>query len=833
MNFSIYDLDDKTRKLLDLDNFLGDLTVNEFVERLSKDHQMKQDNVQSLSYLDPKPYIRTFESTLRELKLKNAEIVARQEACAAEAARHDIAHSKNVVALAATSRAISANFGGLDRQVSNIIGKIGPLGDQLTRLTQQRNRALDTQFLLRCYQAFHTRGACAELAELQTSTDHTLKMTCAKTVRQLLVLAHKIDGDTAYNSIAEFGLRMEEEFIGLFQELSVNDHFDIMADIADILIEFNGGESVINTFVDDNDIFREREEPDLAASPLWDELSDVKHGSEIVNAELARLVGDLLSRVKMSVKMNARIAKKVFARHTVQVIALFLRKINQEVLQAKIAKLLKTASSISHLAYVKLVHALYVLIGDYIRDLKEFFVDNDFEDRPSSLSSTLDACYHELFHEYLRDDKFFAMERKNLDELIYAATHRFATYNESVLQAYLKTSGATTLLARIQRHSDDDEFNYDEFNRSLDADTKSFSYLFETKKLTHLKEVMKSHLERGNTTRASATREWSVPAEVAEEDRHISIQKVDLILKCCIEAMARLLELSPSPAKTSEYSLQLLEILLSGMGHSYIDLGLEVSYSRLKSQESVMVADESFYVDMGFLEIVNQSNESLYLFSTCVSQVILPMSINAPAIKERISAMVNGYIAKCEVSISILLKDTLRLVSNKIAYILANKQRKKDFTGDKIMNDDTEACEILDDFLTNVHDSVARYLTGEGETNNNLISFLTHVGTNFLKQLLHHFTKFQVNETGALILTKDIVQYQNLIGGWKIDALTSQFAILKEVASLFSVNVELLESLIQEGKLKGLSRNMIDSYMQKRTDLTKNGVMGRLKSLRA
>lgn len=36
---SLYELDPKWKKLLKTDNFLGGLTVNEFVQELSKDHR--------------------------------------------------------------------------------------------------------------------------------------------------------------------------------------------------------------------------------------------------------------------------------------------------------------------------------------------------------------------------------------------------------------------------------------------------------------------------------------------------------------------------------------------------------------------------------------------------------------------------------------------------------------------------------------------------------------------------------------------------------------------------------------------------------------------------
>lgn len=40
-SFSIYDLNPEIKKLLNADNFLNGLSVNDFVEEISKDHILK------------------------------------------------------------------------------------------------------------------------------------------------------------------------------------------------------------------------------------------------------------------------------------------------------------------------------------------------------------------------------------------------------------------------------------------------------------------------------------------------------------------------------------------------------------------------------------------------------------------------------------------------------------------------------------------------------------------------------------------------------------------------------------------------------------------------
>ena len=100
----------------------------------------------------------------------------------------------------------------------------------------------------------------------------------------------------------------------------------------------------------------------------------------------------------------------------------------------------------------------------------------------------------------------------------------------------------------------------------------------------------------------------------------------------------------------------------------------------------------------------------------------------------------------------------------------------------------------------------------------NLKFFLMKVGTDLYQQLLEHFKKYQVNSIGGIILTKDIIGYQNAIEEWKIQELLDDFATLRELANLFTVQPELLDSLTKEGRLSNVGANIISEYIAKRED---------------
>ena len=100
----------------------------------------------------------------------------------------------------------------------------------------------------------------------------------------------------------------------------------------------------------------------------------------------------------------------------------------------------------------------------------------------------------------------------------------------------------------------------------------------------------------------------------------------------------------------------------------------------------------------------------------------------------------------------------------------------------------------------------------------NLKNFFIKEGMNLLNQLLEHYKRFPVNSTGGIILTKDVIQFQSTVDSWKIPEISEQFQILKEIANLFTVHPDLINSLVSEGQLANVKPYTIRQYVMKRTD---------------
>lgn len=601
MSFSIYDLDPSIRRLLTLDNFLDGMTVNEFIEELSRDHFLKGAEVNKLEYLDPKPYIRTFESTLRELKRLNAESEEQKLGLEQDVETYELQHSKSVISLQGEIDNITQQFSALDNKISKVTTKIDPLGQSLNKITNSRDRSTETIFLIRAYHGFFTKGGYEPLEKLNDSPNFDDKIKCAKTCVNLLTLAKKIvsseipQTSQCVTNIEKFNEYFETELLKKFENHFERDEYDKMREIASILYEFNGGATVVQIFVSKNDFVLESDSADdskiIDNEEFWIQLNNPnfegKHGAGLVKDDST---DQLLNRLRMSIKAQARIVQQVFESST-PVLKIFIQRIYAQIIQLKISTILGYSLTIGSLAHVRMLHSLFVSVGDFNRELKDFLSTNDL-DPEDELGMILDQCYYDSFIDYTSEDIYFSREKKNLEETIYGIVSKFNSFHEQELGnrelekklemlENLEYSAAEKAAAIASASSSATTITANS-NSSVSNITSALHdrYYSERRRLSQFKTFMKTHLDnKPANSPLSAYNEADY-----EEYSELNITIVETVVKLCIESIARVLELTPN--KTPDFALEILEILLFDFGKLYIGSCLEVSFEAIRQQQS-------------------------------------------------------------------------------------------------------------------------------------------------------------------------------------------------------------------------------------------------------
>jgi len=102
--------------------------------------------------------------------------------------------------------------------------------------------------------------------------------------------------------------------------------------------------------------------------------------------------------------------------------------------------------------------------------------------------------------------------------------------------------------------------------------------------------------------------------------------------------------------------------------------------------------------------------------------------------------------------------------------------------------------------LTNIQEaclSVCAFLEKVAEISNesldgtNLESFLNEIGSGFRGLLLDHLKKYQVNQAGGIMLSKDIAKYQDVVNKWGVVTISESFELLVEIGNLFVVGYDI------------------------------------------
>lgn len=785
--------------MLKLDDFLGGLTVNQFIEELSKDHFLKGAEVNKLEYLDPKPYIRTFESTLRELKQLNGDANAQKAHMEKQVDDYELKHSHNVMELSDKIEQITKQFSNLDYRISDVSTQIDPLSNALNKITNSRDVSIETIFLIRAYHGFFTKEKYDPLDLLRVSKRYDDKLKCAKTVNNLLTLAKKIETPEIAKSILcvkcieKFSETMEKDFLTTFEMALENDEFELMKEISNVLIEYNGGMNCIQTFVNKNDFLKEFNEEYLSKSILddeaiWSNLSNPDYTDTFTDEQME----DLLNHLKVTIKGEARIVSQVFENPS-PVLKIFIQRMYAQLIQTKVHTSLQYSLSVTSLAHVRILQSLYQMISDFTKDLKEFFVTNEL-DNENELASILDQSFDDLFMEFTGDNVYFNREKKNLEEIIYNIVSKFNSYNERPLA----TKALATTIENLSK--------YDHQNDNSQSGDKFGFMSSERKRLNQFKDFMKSQI-------SDMRNRNSVELDDLQERKTFStlnLNLVETVIRTIIESIARILELEPN--RSPEHALEILEILLFDFGKLYIEGGLEIIYDNLKQEQNYSKLNSTQPVNFDYLNTFNLVNDILFLVSNCIKKIIIPCAVNNPTVRNRMINLTNNYIQRCEISINIILNDTCQLVSDRLVFYLS-KQKKKDFLADNIAEEDTEACELASGFISTIHDQLDKSLD-----NTNLLNVLDKIGMQFLNLLQDHFKKFSVNSTGGIILTRDVIRYQTTIDGWEIPELSENFQIIREISNLFTVHPNLINSLVAEGQLANLKPFTIRQYISKRTD---------------
>lgn len=705
------------------------------------------------------------------------------------------------------------------------------IGEKLEELDRKRRRAQDAQFLIQCWNEVCEVGELISLDTFRRQTGADDKVRCAVIARQLMRISQQLDpiswqsnghlsgtpntnGNGDMNSpthntrevLERFCESLEQDLLNQFNESYRKQNFDDMMECSRVLYDFNGGASVIATFVNQHQFFIDRDQLTndevVADKEMWDQIADPDADPPGIEASLQGLIDE----VRIVMQEESFIIKRAFPYYET-VLTKFIQRVFQQSIQQRLEKVLDKADTVSALAFLRSLHSSRSYIGTLIEDLKTHGLTEHPDPCSAQIAQTLDQQVDELFVPYMVGNLYIEREKKSIEEMYSSLLFKFTMYHSrkkkapTGFMASLAQQG-TQLMASAK----------DAYLERLES-----SDLTPTQKATMLR-VAGIH-EKDNKNEI----------ELTEDDGTLSVANAKRMLRWLAESVQRTLELG-TPADTPKEMSVMLNLLLTNMGRVYVETALEAAHDLASGLENSKTEP-----DLSYLPALRPAVTITAIMERFITTVLIRLADPNTTVRKSMEGQKKMAIDSIEKKTNAVMKISIDVIANWVAKTLSG-QKKQDFRPKDLELESlqTPTCLSICTFLGRAGKQASAAVDGQ-----NAEKFFSELAIGLHKMLFDHFKKFHVNATGGLMVTQDIAKYVSVIRDWPLTkevALTVE--LLTEIGSLFIVGSEALREKSRglapghTGGGKGkLSKADFRAFVQRRDDASSVGIQSTLAGL--
>ncbi|KAF7173201.1 hypothetical protein CNMCM5623_005461 [Aspergillus felis] len=774
-----------------------DYIVKEFIEALSDSTSSNRRSTlgpgPGNQLFDPKPLIRAFEHAQRRLGELSGDLEIKENELSAAARRAEAQHAQNLGTLGRKLKQTIDSFQQLDTSLNGaglsggeLPGATGNMavetGRRLEELDRQRRRALDAHFLIQCWDGRLDPRSWDELRAKEDDLYRNDDVSVDEGTRGNINGTHR----NTREIIEKFSETLEKDLLKQFDDFYRKANFEGMRDCATVLQDFSGGASVTALFVNQHQFFIDRSQlvTEEVGGDLnsWEQLADPDAEPLKVEPSLQSLVDE----VKVVVQEESAIIKRAFPFYE-QVLGKFLQRVFQQSIQQRLEMVLEKANGISSLAFLRSLQSSRSYISGLVDDLKTHGLTEHPDPVSSQTALILDQQLEDLFVPYFVGSSYIEREKKSLEELYTSLLFRFTTFHARRKRA------ATTFMASISKSG----------TELLSSARDAYVNRLESSEFTPTQKKMLLQLA-GLKDQSDSMK----PAEIKlmEKDGLPNITYAKRMLKWLAEAVGRGLELGATSETPKDVSA-LLNLLLSSMGESYVEVCLDAVLESATSQESARAEP-----DFGYLTVVKSIISITNLMVMCIQTLLIPLATPSITIRREMEKKTNTATLRIEDKINAIEQKVIDTALIWVSRLLSG-QKKNDFRPKEGDNAawlemlHTPTCASICAFLTRLHDTIAATLSSSGS---NFRHLLTEIALGTRSHLLEHFKRYAVNGAGGLMVTKDMTQYADLLKSWDIDEHIKgpggSLDVLLEVGSLFVIGPEALLERIRGGASSNASR---------------------------
>ncbi|KAK4195189.1 exocyst complex component Sec10-like protein [Triangularia verruculosa] len=766
---------------------------------------------------DPKPLIRTFENALSQLGALGEELQEKESELLSQVRRAEIQHDQTLETLGRKLDQSMSQFEALDLTLNNNASSNGSIrgygsgtdgggniavqiGEKLEELDRKRRKAQDANFLIQCWTEVSETGQLTSLEEIQRQGGAENKIRCAVIARQLMRISQRLDpaswgqqtnglrgngvtnGVTGTNrrhntreALEKFSELLEQDLLKQFNNSYRRQNFDDMMECAKVLLDFNGGASVIAAFVNQHQFFIDRDQlitdEVTADGDTWEQLADPDSEPPGVEPSLQSLIDE----VKIVMQEESFIIKRAFPYYETVLIK-FIQRVFQQSIQQRLEMVLDKATTISALAFLRCLHSSRAYIGALVEDLKTHGLTEHPEPCSAQIAQTLDQQLEELFIPYLVGNGYIDREKKSLEEMYNSLLFKFTLYHSR------RKKAPTGFMASLAQQG----------TQLISSAKDAYMERLESSDLT---PTQKRTMLRVAGIRDDSSNKNDI--EVSEQDGILSVAYAKRMIGWLAESVRRTLEMGSSSETPKDVNI-LLNLLLTSMGQVYVETALDAALDLATSQENTRTEP-----DLSYLPNIRPAVTITNLMSRFITTVLIRLAESNTTIRRSMEAQTKLAIEATEKKTNAVMRSTMDVALNYIPKLLS-QQKKLDF---RPKDDDLEGlvdtlqtapCQMICSFLSQRVAVLAR----QAVDGHNLEMFCSELALAVHRLLFEHFKKFQVNATGGLMVTKDVAKYVSTLREWPLTReVEGMVEVLTEVGYLF---------IIQPEALKERSRNLGD-----------------------
>ncbi|KAM3539775.1 hypothetical protein ARSEF1564_007305 [Beauveria bassiana] len=838
-----------------LENFSNkDFIVRDFVDSLAESAvPINRRSGPAQPAFDAKPLIRTFENALSQLAILGDELQEKESELLSQVRRAEVQHDQTLDTLGRKLDQSISSFEALDGTVASSKtnnystkneadgeGNVAvQIGEKLEDLDRKRRRAQDAQFLIQCWSEISDTGLLASLEDIRRQGGAENKIRCAVIARQLMRISQQLDpaswghanghrrssiGNGTGNSngngtsnvsgikthntreiIEKFCESLEQDLLQQFNDSYRKQNFDDMMECARVLYDFNGGASVIATFVNQHQFFIDRDQlmndEVVADTDIWEPIADPDATPPGVEASLQSLVDE----VKIVMQEESFIIKRAFPYYET-VLTKFIQRVFQQSIQQRLEKVLDKADTVSSLAFLRSLHSSRSYISSLVEDLKTHGLTEHPEPCSGQIAQALDQQLDELFVPYLVGNLYIEREKKSIDEMYSSLLFKFTMYHSR------KKKAPTGFMASLAQQG-----------TQLMASAKD-AYL-ERLESSDLTPTQKATMLR---VAGIAEKDNKNEIELSEDDGTLSVANAKRMLKWLAESVQRTLELGTAVETPKDMSV-FLNLLLTNMGQVYVQTALDAAH-----MQATILEHSKTEPDMSYLPAIRPAVTISAIMDRFISTVLTRLAESNTTVRKSMEAQKKMAIDDIEKKTNAVINISIDVIVNYVAKTLGG-QKKQDFRPKDLELESlqTPTCLAICNFLGRAEKHASAAIDGP-----NLEKFLSELATELHRLLFDHFKKFQVNATGGLMVTQDIAKYVSMMRDWPLAKdIGLAVELLTEIGSLFIVGAEALREK-SRGLVPGqtaargkLSKADFKAFVQRRDDASSVGIQSMLAGL--